>query len=628
MPRVKVTTKQKQTVDVITPSKSVAVLYRKGEKGDPFLYSDFTDEQLEALKVKGDQGEQGPQGDPFLYSYFTNEQLEALKVKGDQGDQGERGYQGDQGEKGDKGDTGETGPKGDKGDTGIGIQGDQGIQGIPGAKGDKGDTGSQGEQGDIGSIGPMGEIKPDILYGKLYNAYCLLKIAGSNAHVPTFTEWQILYNYLGGDPVVAGNKVMERGFWNVDNPNNTNETKFNIRGSGWRFQGSFNFAYKRGNAFIWGMTDNFGNDLTTTIQSNTNFQGFDNSGWTCDLGYHIQSKAGASVRLIVDTPNEIYDTTHGKYTGNDGFSYNCIKIGTQWWLNQNLIETKLNDGTDIPDVQDTTDWGNLTTPGRCNYDNDISNAYSELSDKVDKEQGKGLSTFDYNQAERESLVNVISGLGQSVLSTIAISNLDNSEYHPDGTGPEMPFNFRQNFAGVGQWQRPTKFKSWDNGQTYYQNIKSLKLQGPLFAPYNWDWTTPPTNSDIKEIYDSGVILELSDYVLSIENGDSFDGVLGAFCGCTGLLRVTLQNCLKFGAHTFDGITTLVNLTLNNSLLTSNNGGPESFLATVLANNPGLSEITYVDTFESLEMSTKVDKSEGMRLITQAESDWLQAQMGV
>ena len=54
--------------------------YVKGDKGDPFLYDDFTPEQLEALKVKGDKG------DPFTYSDFTPEQLEALK--------GERGADG------------------------------------------------------------------------------------------------------------------------------------------------------------------------------------------------------------------------------------------------------------------------------------------------------------------------------------------------------------------------------------------------------------------------------------------------------------------------------------------------------------------------------------------------------
>lgn len=86
MAQVKVIPKERQTVDVITPSKSAIEAYRKGEKGAPFLYSDFTDLQLEALKVKGDQGEQGDQGSqgekgaPFLYSDFTELQLEALKV--------------------------------------------------------------------------------------------------------------------------------------------------------------------------------------------------------------------------------------------------------------------------------------------------------------------------------------------------------------------------------------------------------------------------------------------------------------------------------------------------------------------------------------------------------------------
>ena len=45
----------------------------KGDKGDAFTYDDFTQEQLEGLKVKGDKG------DPFVYEDFTPEQLEGLK---------------------------------------------------------------------------------------------------------------------------------------------------------------------------------------------------------------------------------------------------------------------------------------------------------------------------------------------------------------------------------------------------------------------------------------------------------------------------------------------------------------------------------------------------------------------
>ena len=43
-------------------------------KGEPFRYSDFTQEQLNALK-----GPKGDKGEPFKYSDFTAEQLLALR---------------------------------------------------------------------------------------------------------------------------------------------------------------------------------------------------------------------------------------------------------------------------------------------------------------------------------------------------------------------------------------------------------------------------------------------------------------------------------------------------------------------------------------------------------------------
>lgn len=90
------------------------------------------------------RGPQGDKGDAFVYEDFTNEQLEELR--GPQGIQGETGQQGVQGEKGD---TGETGPQG--------IQGIQGPKGDKGEKGDKGDQGIQGEKGEIGETGPKGD---------------------------------------------------------------------------------------------------------------------------------------------------------------------------------------------------------------------------------------------------------------------------------------------------------------------------------------------------------------------------------------------------------------------------------------------------------------------------------------
>jgi uncharacterized protein (TIGR02145 family) len=42
-----------------------------------------------------------------------------------------------------------------------------------------------------------------------------------------------------------------------------------------------------------------------------------------------------------------------------GSSYKTVVIGGQEWMAENLRTTKYNDGTDIPNVMDTTEWSNL-----------------------------------------------------------------------------------------------------------------------------------------------------------------------------------------------------------------------------------------------------------------------------
>ena len=57
-----------------------------GPKGEPFKFSDFTQDQLNALK-----GPKGDKGEPFKYSDFTAEQL--LALRGPKGDPGSGGGQ-------------------------------------------------------------------------------------------------------------------------------------------------------------------------------------------------------------------------------------------------------------------------------------------------------------------------------------------------------------------------------------------------------------------------------------------------------------------------------------------------------------------------------------------------------
>ena len=104
----------------------------KGDKGDPFTYSDFTAEQLAGLKgEKGDKGDTGPKGgqgpsgadgkDGVSVTHSWNgttltitsaSGTSSVNLKGEKGDTGEQGLKGD---KGDKGDPGAQGPKGDAG---------------------------------------------------------------------------------------------------------------------------------------------------------------------------------------------------------------------------------------------------------------------------------------------------------------------------------------------------------------------------------------------------------------------------------------------------------------------------------------------------------------------------------
>jgi uncharacterized protein (TIGR02145 family) len=60
-------------------------------------------------------------------------------------------------------------------------------------------------------------------------------------------------------------------------------------------------------------------------------------------------------------------------TDIDGNIYKTIVIGTQTWLEENLKTTKYNDGTNIPNVTDNSEWMNLITAAYCWYDNNISN---------------------------------------------------------------------------------------------------------------------------------------------------------------------------------------------------------------------------------------------------------------
>jgi uncharacterized protein (TIGR02145 family) len=93
-------------------------------------------------------------------------------------------------------------------------------------------------------------------YGALYNWYAVSsgKLAPTGWHVPTDSEWTVLFTFLGGTNV-AGGKLKETGTAHWDSPNTgaTDEYGFTALPGGWRmFLGSFYYVGSLG--YLWSAT--------------------------------------------------------------------------------------------------------------------------------------------------------------------------------------------------------------------------------------------------------------------------------------------------------------------------------------------------------------------------------------
>jgi uncharacterized protein (TIGR02145 family) len=97
------------------------------------------------------------------------------------------------------------------------------------------------------------------------------------------------------------------------------------------------------------------------------------------IGYgDIQSiTTPETIDLIVFNPN----LTYGSISDIDGNVYKTIQIGTQIWMAENLKTTRYNDGSQIPNVLDDSEWVALKTGAYRWYENEpatFKNLYGAL----------------------------------------------------------------------------------------------------------------------------------------------------------------------------------------------------------------------------------------------------------
>jgi uncharacterized protein (TIGR02145 family) len=95
------------------------------------------------------------------------------------------------------------------------------------------------------------------------------------------------------------------------------------------------------------------------------------TGLTVNTRYYYRAYATNSEGTAYGDEKS-FTTRTDTFTDVDGNIYNSQTIGSQQWMVENLRTTRFNDGTDIPQVTDTTAWDTLDTPGYCWYDNNPS----------------------------------------------------------------------------------------------------------------------------------------------------------------------------------------------------------------------------------------------------------------
>lgn len=203
-----------------------------------------------------------------------------------------------------------------------------------------------------------------VKYGYLYNWYSVSdsrKITSSNDWVvPTRNEFLTVISYVSGDARLL--KEVGTTYWE-SNAGATNETMFNARGAGLRYDDDGTFDGIKVWLILW----------TSSIYTAGYAQQIQMYSYNDDIvAYETTSssyKAGNAVRLLYTGSG-----TPTSYVGNDGSIYSVVKIGDQYWLASNLAETKYRNGDSISVITDDTEWSTATTEARCAYNNDNTNA--------------------------------------------------------------------------------------------------------------------------------------------------------------------------------------------------------------------------------------------------------------
>jgi len=102
----------------------------------------------------------------------------------------------------------------------------------------------------------------------------------------------------------------------------------------------------------------------------------------------------------------------------DGNYYKIVKIGTQWWMAENLRVKHFRNSDPVREVTDKTEWHNLNTAAYCYYNNDsnIESEYGLLYNWKAVNDDRGIAPNGWHvptDSELQILENYLGGRGKA-----------------------------------------------------------------------------------------------------------------------------------------------------------------------------------------------------------------------
>lgn len=155
--------------------------------------------------------------------------------------------------------------------------------------------------------------------------------------------------------------------------------------------------------------------------------------------------------------------TQKTVTDADGNLYQTVTIGTQTWMSENLKTTKYNDGTSIPFVRESAEWGNLSTPGYCWYKDEqtgYGNTYGGLYNWYVVETGN-LCPVGWHVPSHEEWSTLTGSIGGDFIAGTKLKESGTTHWNkPNSTATNetgftaLPGGYRDShgeFKGIGFW---------------------------------------------------------------------------------------------------------------------------------------------------------------------------------